>query len=549
MDSAKTKEILLRENYLTAEDIAKAEKATEGKSPDAIISYLLNEKLITKQLLSQAIAESYGVHFIDIEAHSPSTEIIQTLPEEFARLYHAVLLSNENGTVTVISDDPSQEKLKEELARLFPGKKFVFLYAMPEDIELAFVAYRKPLTTRFGEIVKKNQKFAPEIIDQILEDASVYHASDIHFEPHATDAVIRFRIDGVLHEAGRISREYYENIVNRIKVEAHLRIDEHAAAQDGALHYDKNGMNADFRISIVPVIEGEKIAMRMLSEYVASFSLAEIGVSAAQEKTLQESVKKPFNLILVVGPTGSGKTTLLYTLVKLLNRPEVNVMTIEDPVEYKIPGANQIQVNEATNLTFASALRSIVRQDPDVILVGEIRDKDTAEIAVNAALTGHLILSTFHATDAATALPRLLEMGVEPFLIVSTIEVVVAKRLVRTICHGCRFGTAKSIEEIRKVFPEAEKYLSKEEMILYAGKGCYACHGSGYRGRIGIHEIIRMTKEMRALVLQHPSADEIWKLAHDQGSQSLFEDGLEKVKAGITTLEELLRVASPSRDQ
>ena len=257
------------------------------------------------------------------------------------------------------------------------------------------------------------------------------------------------------------------------------------------------------------------------------------------------AAKKPFGMILVTGPTGSGKTTTLYALVKILNKIDVNIMTIEDPVEYKIMGINQIRVNTQTNLTFAKGLRSIVRQDPDIILVGEIRDKETAEISVNAALTGHLLLSTFHANDSATAIPRLLDMSVEPFLLASTLEVIIAQRLVRKICSNCRASKQVSIATIKKLLPEAEQYFVGKTINLYHGKGCEVCSGSGYKGRTAIFEIIQINKELKELILKNPSTNQIWEVARRYGSRSLFEDGIDKVKNGVTTINELLRVAEP----
>jgi type II secretory ATPase GspE/PulE/Tfp pilus assembly ATPase PilB-like protein len=258
-----------------------------------------------------------------------------------------------------------------------------------------------------------------------------------------------------------------------------------------------------------------------------------------------DASRKPFGMVLAVGPTGSGKSTTLYALLKTFNRNEVNLTTIEDPVEYKISGANQIQVNTQTDLTFAKGLRSIVRQDPDIILVGEIRDRETAEIAVNAALTGHLLFSTFHSNDAATGIPRLMDMGIEPFLLSSTLQLIAAQRLVRKVCENCRFSVPTTIIDLEKVLPDAKKYFSESKMTLYRGKGCKACGNKGYQGRTAIYEFIRNTPELQDLILKNPSSQEIWAVARKQGSKSLFEDGIEKVKKGVTTLEELLRVASP----
>ncbi|MBT4448047.1 MAG: type II/IV secretion system protein, partial [Candidatus Komeilibacteria bacterium] len=272
-----------------------------------------------------------------------------------------------------------------------------------------------------------------------------------------------------------------------------------------------------------------------------------LGLSIKHQEILEEEARKPFGMILVTGPTGSGKTTTLYALLKLLNKPEVNITTIEDPVEYKIPGINQIQINNQTNLSFAKGLRSIVRQDPDIILVGEIRDEETAEISVNAALTGHLLLSTFHSNDAATAIPRLLDMEVEPFLLASTLELVIAQRLARRICEHCRVSINKEDKVIKKLIKNIDPKLADKISTLYKGKGCNICSDTGYSGRTALYEIIKVSAEMQDLILQNPSKQQLWDLAQKQGSVSLFEDGLEKVKSGVTTLEELMRVSPPSK--
>ncbi|NTU69945.1 type II/IV secretion system protein, partial [bacterium] len=357
----------------------------------------------------------------------------------------------------------------------------------------------------------------------------------------------RFRIDGVLQEAGRFPKEYYENILNRVKVEARLRIDEHYSAQDGAIRYTLKGKDdsVDVRISIVPTLDGEKIVLRLLAGYTRSLTLADLGLSPENQNLVEDAGKKPFGMILITGPTGSGKTTTLYALLKTLNRVDVNITTIEDPVEYKIPGINQIQVNNQTNLTFSQGLRSIVRQDPDIVLVGEIRDEETAEIAVNASLTGHLLLSTFHANDAATSILRLLDMGIEPFLLASTLEVVGSQRLVRKICEHCKASFSLDKKTLIKDIPLAAPFFKESKITIYKGKGCDVCNHTGYRGRVAIYEFIKVTPEIEELIMHNPSSEAIWKESKKRGGQSMFEDGIAKVKEGITTVEEVLRVSSP----
>lgn len=544
LNDQKIKEILLGENYITQADLEKAEEF--GKTHRvSFLEYLITEGIIDNNLLGQAIAESYGIPYLNIRDHKPLLELILKIPSGIARKYRIVLIAEDANCETIATDSPDQPGLIQILQELFPGKKIVLTYSLAEDIDAAFVFYRKPLETRFSEIISTQAHIAPEIIGEIFEDAIAYKASDIHFEPQEKEVLIRFRIDGVLREAGRIPKEHYENILNRVKVKSRLRIDEHFAAQDGSLRYTKiGGDTLDFRISIMPTLDGEKIAIRLLSQYIKDFTLSDLGLSSAHQKTLKEAANKPFGMILVTGPTGSGKTTTLYALLKILNNPEENITTIEDPVEYKILGINQIQVNPETKLTFAHGLRSIVRQDPDVILVGEIRDEETVEIAVNAALTGHLVLSTFHANDAATGIPRLLDMGAEPFLLASTLEVIMGQRLVRTICTECRVSHKETAQHIETLYPGMGRYFH-EAFTCYMGKGCRNCSNSGYKGRTAIFEFINISPAMKELILKNPSTREIWTAARQEGAHTLFEDGVEKIKSGVTTIEELLRIAAP----
>jgi type II secretory ATPase GspE/PulE/Tfp pilus assembly ATPase PilB-like protein len=301
------------------------------------------------------------------------------------------------------------------------------------------------------------------------------------------------------------------------------------------------------RTSIIPIVEGEKVVLRVLGSYVQGLTFNDLGLTEKNQNLLREAADKPFGMILVVGPTGSGKTTTLYSLLKMLNTPDTNITTIEDPVEYKVQGLNQIQVNMITGLTFARGLRAIVRQDPDIILVGEIRDLETAEISVNAALTGHMLLSTFHANDAATAVPRLLDMGIEPFLLSSTMNLIIAQRLVRKICDHCKYSVIKTPADFDtpQLKGVAKYFNGGKNITLYEGKKCEACGFTGYKGRTSIYELIKITPNLQELLVKRPSAQEIWILARKEGARSVFEDGVDKVKSGLTTVEELIRIAPP----
>ncbi len=437
METESLLDLLTKQSYISQEHAALARKF-ESEKRGIALEYLLQEGILDRPTLGSALAEKFGTTFTDLEARSPSVADLAKIPEDLARAHHVAFVSESEGEVRVATDVPDAPGLAEALQKQFEGKKVHITFGFAEPIDAVLAHYQKELNTRFAEIVKTSRRIAPELFDEIIKDALTYHASDVHFEPGVENALIRFRIDGMLRNAGSISREYYENVLNRMKIQSNLRTDEHFAPQDGAIRFTANGSPIDLRLSIVPTLEGEKAVIRILAEYVQGLTFDALGFSTKHIAQFERASKKPFGMILTVGPTGSGKTTTLYALIRRLNTPEANITTIEDPVEYRMDGANQIQVNPKTDLTFAKGLRAVMRQDPNVILVGEIRDQETVETAVNAALTGHLLLSTFHANDAATTIPRLLEMGTEAFLLASTLELIVAQRLARRICEVCR---------------------------------------------------------------------------------------------------------------
>lgn len=388
------------------------------------------------------------------------------------------------------------------------------------------------------------------LVDGIIRHAYGARASDIHLDPAEDKVDVRMRIDGVLHDVFVLPKTLRDEIVARIKVLSGLRTDEHQAAQDGRFRITLPGSGGgetvtfDIRVSIAPTYYGENAVLRLLAEQGAGFTLESIGLSERDLEAVKHAIRKPYGMILATGPTGSGKTTTLYTILQLLNTRDITIITIEDPIEYSLKGVDQIQVNPQTGLTFANGLRAILRQDPNIIMVGEIRDQETAAIAVNAALTGHLLLSTLHTNDAATTLPRLIDMKVEPFLIASTVNIAMGQRLVRQICPDCKTERKLSpaeLESLQAVIP-ADLLAKHRGSAFYQGKNCKACGDSGYRGRIGIYEVLEVTDAIRQAIMERKNAVEIRELAVREGMTTMIVDGFNKALKGITTIEEVLRV-------
>lgn len=383
------------------------------------------------------------------------------------------------------------------------------------------------------------------LVDLFIAYAYDSRASDVHIEPGSERLRVRFRIDGVLHDIFEnisISKELQQEIISRIKVLSGLRTDEHSVPQDGRFKAKAEGTSGvDIRVSILPTHYGENVVMRVLAG-TANFQLEDLGFSEKDLLRVKKAMKRPYGMILANGPTGSGKTTTLYTILKQLNVPDVSIITIEDPVEYSLEGTTQIQTNNQVGLTFASGLRSILRQDPNIIMVGEIRDQETAGIAVNAALTGHLLLSTLHTNDAATTFPRLLDMGVPPFLVASTVNVVMGQRLIRTLCQACRVDRVLTKEEYDSASELVPDLKARGDMKVYKSMGCDACGNSGYSGRTGIREVLDVSEEIRKLVMARASAAEIKQVATEEGMTTMLDDGLRKVEEGITSLEEVIRI-------
>lgn len=541
----KIKSILLARGILNEDSLASAELVSKAANV-SILQYLISSGLIDRTGLGEVLAKANDAAFVDLGRLSLSRTQVLEIPEDVARKFNVILYSEDASGVRLASDNPQDKKLLEVVSAMFGNKAIAVDYAFEDDIKKAFVHY-EPLESRLVTLLSNPRSKTEDIVDEIFREAVRQKVSDVHIEPHEKINRIRFRVDGILQTISEINLDVHAMVMNRIKILSNLRIDEHKASQDGAMRLELDGVPVDLRVSIIPTLEGEKAAVRVLSQYIGDLTLDELGLSPEMQKVLIETAQKPFGMILVTGPTSSGKTTTLYALLKLMNKPEVNITTIEDPVEYRVDGINQIQIDNH-KVTFASGLRSIVRQDPNIVLLGEIRDSETVEIAVNAALTGHLLLSTFHANDAATSIPRLLDMGVEPFLVASTIQLVISQRLVRKICPNCKVSESYTRTKLYEAMPKLKGYMHEGIITLQKGTGCKKCNGSGYLGREAIYEFIKMGPKLQDLVIEHPSSKKIWEIAKKEGSRPLFEAGIDKVIAGITTIDEVMRVAAPQEE-
>lgn len=511
----------------------------------------IEKDAISDENLGILIANFLKYPYISLAKTTIPENILQIVPERIARKHKLIAFAKDTEGIKLATLDPSNTELLEMISKK-TGLKVTPYFATERDIENALQSYRKDLQKTFDELLQEaigvnvGTDDAPiaKIVDLLITYAYRDKASDIHIEPEEKNLLVRFRIDGILHDVLSLDKKLHERILTRIKILSRLRTDEHLSAQDGKMRLVIDNDNLDLRVSIIPISEGEKAVLRLLSSHYRQFSFHDLGMKEQDLKKVNSAINRSYGLILSTGPTGSGKTTTIYSILKILNTREKNITTIEDPIEYRIKGVNQIQVNTKTNLTFANGLRSILRQDPNVIFVGEIRDSDTAGIAVNAALTGHLVVSTLHTNDAATALPRLIDMKVEPFLVASTVNIIVAQRLVREICESCKTQLVLKRSDMKKNVPEeiiAKYFPPAEDLVVYEGKGCKVCHHTGYTGRIGIFEVLEMTEKIRKLIADKNDSDVIAKEAVNEGMTTMQEDGIDKIAKGLTTFEEVLR--------
>lgn len=542
---------------------------------------LIDMGITDEDLLIKAEAEVWGIPFFDQPNFVISTELLNLVPKTVAESYLLVPigLSKEKGLLSVVMAKP-QDLTGIDFLEKKTGMKLKIYASTPSWIDQTISRnYSTGLIVEVSDVLKRGgeddssvgvvtvesmaaiikEPKIVEIVKKVLEYAVRLRASDIHIEPSENDTRIRYRVDGILEEKLRLERQYHAALVSRIKILSNIKIDEKRIPQDGRFNFKSDDGEVDLRISTLPTVHGEKVVMRLLRKNSKVPSLPDLGLRGKALKNLSEAVNIPHGIILITGPTGSGKTTTLYSLLTKINTPRVNIVTLEDPVEYQMAGINQVQTNPQAGLTFASGLRSFLRQDPNIIMVGEIRDEETAGLAVQASLTGHLVFSTIHTNSAAGALPRLIDMKAEPFLLASSMTAIVAQRVLRKVCENCRVSYAPEktvLDDIKKVLDKLYEGFIKSnsslielakkqnsEVLLFKGQGCEKCSNTGYIGRIAIFEVLPVTNGVAKLILERSDAATIERKAVDEGMIQMKQDGYLKALEGVTTIEEVIRVA------
>lgn len=545
-------------------------RAEAEKTDTPLIELLLAKNLVEESVLFNKVGEILSIPFVSLKGRDIRRDILNLIPSPVANANSVIAFDKNEKEIFLAMTDPTDLQTAEFIRRKIGLEPKIHITTF-SDLKDALHRYHVGLEEEMKIIQEKEdeddtgdlKKAAEElpiinIVGSILEHAVYEGASDIHIEPNEKELAIRYRIDGILKLVMNLPKNFQSGIVARIKILANLKIDEHMIPQDGRFKIQTQSEKMAFRVSIIPVYDGEKIVMRLLPEGAKPLTLEQLGFLPSVKKVVENAIKKPNGMILVTGPTGSGKTTTLYSVLGILNQPGVNISTIEDPIEYRIQGINQSQINPKVGFTFATGLRAFLRQDPNIIMVGEIRDQETAEIAVHAAMTGHLVLSTLHTNDAPTTIPRLTDMGVPPFLVSYTTNIVMAQRLVRKICQYCKKEyklDRASIDALLKAFDaerittilkennllkEGEKNL--EEMVFYKGDGCSRCNNSGFKGRVGIYEVLEVNQEIIHKINEHADANTLKDTARKNGMITMSEDGLIKAKMGTTTISEILRV-------
>jgi type IV pilus assembly protein PilB len=550
-------DILLEKGVLTVEQLKVANaEALRQKAP--LEKILVEMRVAPKEEIMWARAEELGKIFVDLANRKIDTEIANIVPEGIARRYHLICIGRVDKKVTLAMADPTDIFALDDV-RLKTGLTPEPVLSYIEDIERALDGIYTSGDSQWQslisdaedgvDIVKETEEMPDDIVvdapivrlaDMIVTQAIQQKASDIHIEPFEREIVVRYRIDGVLRVVMNPPKAIQPALISRFKIMSNLNIAEKRVPQDGRIQVTLKRDRYDLRVSVLPCIYGESVVMRILDRKSVRVDLNTLGFHPQLLEVWERLIALPNGVLLVTGPTGSGKSTTLYATLNAINDTETKIVTVEDPVEYNISGINQVQVNPKVGLTFAAGLRSFLRQDPDVMMVGEIRDQETALIAVQSALTGHLVLSTLHTNDSVASITRLIDMGIEPFLLASSIQGVMAQRLVRTVCSNCK----RSVKTIKALAAKFEEYgIPTDSLRLAKGEGCENCNGTGYKGRAGVHELFAMTDDMRRLVLERGLASDMKKLALEQGLRTLYHDGLIKVAQGITTIEEVLRVA------
>ncbi len=551
--------LLLREGLVTEAqlDAALREQTTTGKQLGRI---LIEMKAVDEADVVRALARQVGIEFVDLSDITIDAGVMSLVSETIVRRYQAVPIGWDGDRLIVAMADPSNVFALDDI-RALTGRELRSVVATPSQIAELIERFFRIDTEVDSVALLASEEAEPDDslanVHEVVEDAPIVkfvnllvtqavsdRASDIHVEPTEVDLRIRFRIDGVLHEVMHAPRSIQSGVISRIKLMADINIAERRIPQDGRISMKVGGRGVDLRVATLPTVHGEKIVLRILDKGTALLRLGELGFLPETLDRFAESYRKPYGTILVTGPTGSGKSTTLYATLNILNQADRNIITVEDPVEYRLAGINQVQVHPKAGLTFAAALRSILRSDPDIVLVGEIRDRETAVIAVEAALTGHLVLSTLHTNDAASTPMRLVEMGVEPFLVTSALDCVVAQRLARKLCDKCKEPYEPTEAELSQAGWDIGDETLGSWPTVYRAIGCPQCGRTGYRGRFGIHEVMVVTEELERAIIEHRSSEDLSKIAMMQGMLSLRQDGLRKVALGMTSFEEIFRVVA-----
>lgn len=556
---------LVKDSIITQENAEQYEVGSLQKNL-AIQDYLFQYTNLKKGDVIQSMGQILGVPTIDLSSSPIDPQAVSFVSESIARKFLVIPYKFDPKTDSIYlgTGEPFNTFITDFLEKK-TGKKIILALSDLSDIKKSIdISYSQGLSPEVRDALKEYQPEAsqnkPEatssvteapiakIVSTILEFALKSRASDIHIEPQETQTKVRYRIDGILQEKLTLPRSIHDALISRIKILSEMKIDEKRIPQDGRFTFKIGIDEVDLRVSTLPTVHGEKVVMRLLKKTGGIPSLLDLGLRGPQLKDLEDSILKPYGIILVTGPTGSGKTTTLYSLLSRLNKPSVNISTLEDPVEYQIAGINQVQINPQAGLTFANGLRAFLRQDPNIILVGEIRDKETTQLAIQAALTGHLVFSTLHTNDSATAIPRLIDLGAEPFLIASVVNAVMAQRICRKVCEYCKteYEAPSQIQSnIKEVLGSLlpKPYLSEKPIHLFKGAGCNECNNTGYLGRVAIFEVLKITSTINRMILQQASAKDIEALAKKEGLIMMKQDGYLKALDGVTTIEEVLRVA------